>query len=82
MDDRTALRLALGDFLLALPPEVAERVAVACLRLAAACYSISQAARREGPTAAATELLLILADSVELPQQESPPSQGGTTAAA
>ncbi len=62
MDDQTSLRLALGDFRVALSPEIAERIAAASLRLAAACYSIARAARVEGDTAAATELMLILAD--------------------
>jgi hypothetical protein len=70
MDDQTALRMALGDFRVALTPDIAERIAAASLRLAACCYAIAKATRTEGDAAGATELLLILADRVE----EPPPS--------
>ena len=65
MDRATDLRLALGDMLLALSPEIAERIAAASLRLAAACWAIAHTARTEPHEAAALELMMILADRIE-----------------
>ena len=64
-----ALREALADLLVMMPPDVAGRIAVACLRLAAAAVAIGEAGRAS-PRDAASELLLLLAEGApQLPDQ-------------
>lgn len=70
VDDRTALRLALGDFQVAMPPDVALRIAAASMRLAAACYMLARTKSAEGSRAAATELLLLLAGGIGDPAED------------
>ena len=65
---QVAIREALGEFLVVLDPATARKIAVACLRLAAAMVAVAAEVEATGPRGAATELLLMLAEGLpELP---------------
>ncbi len=60
-DAQRAMQHALADLLLEIDPEVLQRVARGCLRLAAAAIVMRDSAR-EGPRVLAEEVLMLIAE--------------------
>ena len=57
-----AIRTALTSFMVVLPPETARKIAVSCLRLAAAMVALAETTEVDGVRGAAAEWLLLLAE--------------------